>query len=53
MEFQLLKPIIQFLKVIKPPGFHGFSLYDLLEMYIIGIVKGALTYRAGSISFSF
>lgn len=53
MEFQLLKPIKQFLKVIKPPGFHGFSLYDLLEMYIIGIVKGALTYRAGSISFSF
>ena len=53
MKFQLLKPIIQFLKVIKPPGFHGFSLYDLLEMYIIGIVKGALTYRAGSISFSF
>ena len=53
MKFQLLKPIKQFLKVIKPPGFHGFSLYDLLEMYIIGIVKGALTYRAGSISFSF
>ena len=53
MKFQLLKPIIHFLKVIKPPGFHGFSLYDLLEMYIIGIVKGALTYRAGSISFSF
>ena len=53
MKFHLLKPIIQFLKVIKPPGFHGFSLYDLLEMYIIGIVKGALTYRAGSISFSF
>lgn len=53
MKFQLLKPIIQFLKVIKPPGFHGFSLYDLLEMYIIGIVRGALTYRAASISFSF
>ena len=53
MKFQLLKPIIQFLKVVKPPGFYGFSLYDLLEMYIIGIVKGALTYRAGSISFSF
>ena len=53
MKFQLLKPIIQFLRVVKPPGFYGFSLYDLLEMYIIGIVKGALTYRAGSISFSF
>ena len=52
-KFQLLKTTIQFLKVIKPPGFYGFSLYDLLEMYTIGIVKGALTSRAGSISFSF
>ncbi|WNW02883.1 YihY/virulence factor BrkB family protein [Tenacibaculum sp. HL-MS23] len=29
------------------------SLYDLLEMYVIGIVKGALTTRAGGIAFSF
>jgi membrane protein len=29
------------------------SLYDVIEMYIIGIVKGALTTRAGGIAFSF
>jgi len=29
------------------------SLYDVLEMYIIGIVQGALTSRAGGVAFSF
>ena len=38
---------------IKLPGFNGFSLYDLFEMYFLGLLKGALTARAGSISFSF
>jgi membrane protein len=28
-------------------------LYDLLELYTIGIVEGALTYRAAAIAFSF
>jgi membrane protein len=31
----------------------GLSLYDLLELYIIGIAEGALSNRAGSIAFSF
>jgi len=50
-------PIINILvrlgKKIKIPGLHGMSLYDVLEMYVIGIVKGALTTRAGGIAFSF
>ena len=41
------------LSSIKLPGFNGFSLFDLFEMYFLGIIKGALTARAGSISFSF
>lgn len=49
----IVSKIIDFLKIIKPPGFNGFSFYDLLEMYVIGIVKGTLSSRAGSISFSF
>ena len=60
MEYKnrLLKiPILSFLiKIadkIKVPGLKGMSLYDLLEMYIIGIVRGAVTSRAGSIAFSF
>lgn len=40
-------------KKIKIPGLGGMSLYDVLEMYVIGIVKGALTTRAGGIAFSF
>ena len=38
---------------IKLPGFNSFSFLDLIEMYFSGILKGALTARAGSISFSF
>ena len=45
--------IAKFLKKIKLPGFEGLSLYDLLEMYIIGIFKGALSTRASAIAFSF
>ena len=49
----LLDWIFKVLHKIKIPGFEGMNLYDLLEMYISGIVKGALTSRAGSIAFSF
>ena len=48
-----IKQLIAFLRLIRIPGLKGFSMYDLLEMYVVGIIKGALTARAGSISFSF
>ena len=53
LQLPLIKSVVFFLKAIKPPGFYGFSIYDLFEMYMIGIFKGTLTSRAGSISFSF
>jgi membrane protein len=31
----------------------GLSLYELMELYVIGIAEGALSNRAGSIAFSF
>lgn len=40
-------------KKIKIPGLEGMSLYDVLEMYFIGIIEGALTTRAGGIAYSF
>ncbi len=50
-------PVVNWLvkigKEVKIPGLEGLSLYDVIEMYIIGIVKGALTTRAGGIAFSF
>ncbi len=35
------------------PWLHGLSLYDLLELYILGVAEGALSYRAAAIAFSF
>lgn len=49
----ILYGIVKFLQKIKLPGLEGMTLFDLLELYISGIVKGALTSRAGSIAFSF
>lgn len=52
-DIPILGWLVQFGKSIKVPGLQGLSLYDVLEMYIIGIAKGALTSRAGGIAFSF
>ena len=38
---------------IRIPGLEGLTLYDIIEMYVVGIFEGAVTYRAGSIAFSF
>ena len=45
--------VIDFLKKIKLSGLYGFSLYELFNLYFIGIIKGAISTRASSISFSF
>jgi len=52
-KIPILNLVARFFKKIKLPGFEGLSTYDLFELYIIGIVKGALTARAGAIAFSF
>jgi len=45
--------LVKLLKQIKLPGFEGLSIYDLLELYVIGIARGTLTTRASAIAFSF
>ncbi|MDA9106735.1 YihY/virulence factor BrkB family protein [Flavobacteriaceae bacterium] len=45
--------VIDFFKKIKLSGLYGFSLYELFNLYFIGITKGAISTRASSISFSF
>ena len=45
--------ISQYLKEIKLDILYGFSVYDLLKLYFIGIIQGAISNRASSISFSF
>ena len=52
-KIPVINILVRFGKKIKIPGLEGMSLYDLLEMYVIGIVEGALTTRAGGIAYSF
>ena len=49
----LLNKLVALLKRIPLGKGQQFSFYDLLELYTIGIVRGALTYRASAISYSF
>lgn len=44
--------LVRLLKSIRLPRFEGLSIYDLIEMYIRGLVEGALSSRASSIAFS-
>ncbi len=58
IEDKLAKiPVINFLvklgKKIILPGFEGLSLYDLIEIYVTGIIKGTFSARASAISWSF
>src|SRR5690606_37049426 len=52
-KIPVINLLVAFFKRIKLKAFEGLSVYDLLEMYVFGIVKGALTYRASAISFTF
>lgn len=52
-KIPVLNMLVRFGKQVKIPGLEGMSLYDVLEMYVKGIVEGALTTRAGGIAFSF
>ncbi|MBE99575.1 YihY/virulence factor BrkB family protein [Flavobacterium coralii] len=49
----VIKQVVRFGKSIKLPWSEGLTLYHLSELYITGIVKGDLSYRAGAIAFSF
>lgn len=53
LRIPLVNKLVVFSKKVKLPGLNGLTLYELLELYIYGIVKGAFSYRAGSIAFSF
>jgi membrane protein len=45
--------IVRLGKNVKVPGLRGMSVYEVFKLYTLGILKGALTSRAGGISFSF
>ena len=52
-KIPIVRQLVTFTKAIKLSSLEGMSLYDILEMYISGIFKGAFSYRASSIAFSF
>ncbi|MDM1502625.1 YihY/virulence factor BrkB family protein [Myroides marinus] len=49
----IIRTIVRALKCVRFKVLEGYSLYDLVELYLLGIIKGAFSYRAGSIAFSF
>jgi membrane protein len=51
-KIPLVRNLVALLTKIKLPGFEGLSFYDLVEMYVLGIVRGALSTRASAIAFS-
>ncbi|WP_044404022.1 YihY/virulence factor BrkB family protein [Lacinutrix sp. Hel_I_90] len=53
LKIPVLNIFVKGFSKIKLPGLKGLSLYDLLELYIIGIAKGALTTRGSAIAYSF
>jgi membrane protein len=52
-KIPLLRVLVRPLKKVELPWLEGLTLYDLLEIYGIGIAEGALSNRAGAIAFSF
>lgn len=50
---RILKSLESLLSKVKPPLFDGLSLWDVLSFFVKGIYEGAITTRAGSVSFSF
>jgi membrane protein len=52
-KVRIFRKSVYALKRIKLVWLYQLSLYDLLEIYGIGILEGALSTRASSIAFSF
>ena len=50
---KIIQKIKNWFKEIKLPFLQGLSFYELLHFYISGILKGALSYRAAAVSWSF
>ena len=52
-KIPIVKQLVVLTTAIKLKTLEGLSLYDILEMYVLGIFKGAFSYRASAIAFSF
>lgn len=52
-KIPIVRNLVRWSKKITFQKMGGLSLYDIMELYIIGIIKGAFTNRAAAIAFSF
>ena len=51
-KIPVINGLVRILKTVRFSALEGLSLYDIMEMYIIGIIQGTLSARASSIAFS-
>lgn len=52
-KIPVVKQLVFFTKKISLSFLEGLSLYDILELYVLGIFRGAFSNRASAIAFSF
>ena len=52
-KIPVVKQLVSLTKAVKLKSLEGLSLYDILELYVLGIFKGAFSYRSSAIAFSF
>ena len=52
-KIPILRALARKAKKVKFRSIGGLALYDILELYGIGIAKGAFSFRAAAIAFSF
>lgn len=52
-KIPVLRNVMHAAQRVKLPWLKGLSLYDLLELYFLGVAQGAIAYRAGAIAWSF
>jgi membrane protein len=48
----LVRWLVRLLKSIRLKAFEGMSMFDLIVLYVRGIIRGALSIRASAIAFS-
>ena len=53
LKIPLINIVVKGLSAIKPKNLEGLSVFDLLNLYVTGIAKGAITARASAIAYSF
>lgn len=53
VKMPVIRHVISGLQKLKLPWLQGLSLYDLIVLYVRGILESALPYHASAIAFSF